>query len=152
MNKLPKSQKSKSIKTPWHIWLIGILGLIWNSIGVYDFIMAQTKNKAYLSSFTPEQLSFFYGLPFWVVVAWAISVWGGLIGIILLLCRRAAATWWFLVSFVGILLTTFNNFVLSKGMEVIGDTTSLVFTSLIILVALGFYLYSVNMQRKGILR
>ncbi|MBA2709588.1 MAG: hypothetical protein H0U57_03225 [Tatlockia sp.] len=142
--------KSK-LKTPWHLWLVGIAGLFWNAIGAFDFVMTQTKNQSYMKAFASDQLAFFYGLPLWVKIAWGIAVWGGVIGSILLLLRKRDAIWVFLFSFVAALLTTFNNYVLSNGMQVMGDTFSLVMTAIILLVALGLYLYASVMQRRGLL-
>ena len=28
------------VKTPWHIWLVGLIALLFNSIGVFDFVMS----------------------------------------------------------------------------------------------------------------
>ena len=148
---MAESQTRKADKTPWHLWLIGVVGFLWSSMGAMDYVMTQTKNESYMSAFTPEQLSFFYGLPSWVVAAWAIAVWGGVVGSIFLLLRKGIAVWIFLASLVGILITSFQNYVLSNGFEVIGDTFSLVFTLIIFVVALGLYLYSRTMQRRGVL-
>ncbi len=63
-----------SVKTPWHVWVVGIVSLLWNSFGAMDFVMTQTRNRAYMSSFTPAQLEFYYGFPLWVVAAWGIAV------------------------------------------------------------------------------
>ena len=48
-------------RAPWHLWVIGSIGLLWSAIGALDYVMTQTKNEAYMSAFTPEQLEFFYG-------------------------------------------------------------------------------------------
>ncbi len=56
----------------------------------------------------------------------------------------------FLWSAMGV--TAFHNYVLSNGVEVVGDTFSLVFTAIIFLVGLGLYLYSKAMLSKGVLR
>jgi hypothetical protein len=148
---MPESQPPKAGKTPWHLWLIGVVGLLWNAMGAFDYVMTQTKNESYMSNFTPEQLSFFYALPTWAVAAWAIAVWASVIGSILLLLRKSAAVWVFLVSFVAMLITAIQNYVLSNGLEVIGDTFALVFTAVIFIIALGLYLYSRAMQRQGLL-
>ena len=29
-------------RTPWHVWLVGVLSLLWNAYGGYDFIMTNT--------------------------------------------------------------------------------------------------------------
>ena len=139
-------------KTPTHLWIVGIVGFLWNSMGAMDYFMTQTKNKGYMSAFTAEQLSFFYGLPTWTIATWAIAVWGGVLGTVLLLMRNKIAVPVFLASFIAMAITSFQNFVLSNGLEVIGDTFSLLFSGVIFIAAIGFYLYSRAMLQKEILR
>ncbi len=104
-----------------------------------------------MSGFTPEQLSFFYGIPAWAVATWAIAVWGGVLGALLLLVRRRHAVWVFLASLIAMVITTFQNYVLSNGMEVIGDAFSLGFTAAIFLFALALFLYARAMRKRKIL-
>ena len=138
-------------RTPRHLWVIGVVSLMWNAMGAFDFVMTQTRNEAYMSSFTPEQLSFFYGFPAWVVAAWAVGVWGGVLGSLLLLFRRRMAVWIFLASLAAIVITTFQNLVLSNGMAVVGDAFSLGFTAVIFVVALALFLYARAMLKRNIL-
>ena len=148
---MPNSAPTSNTKSPWHLWVIGIISLLWNSMGALDYIMTQTRNEAYMSSFTADQLSFFYGFPGWVVATWAIAVWASVIGSLLLLFRKALAVWLFLASLIAMLITTFHNFVLSNGLQAIGDTFSLIFTAIIFVVALILYLYSRKLQQLAIL-
>lgn len=108
-------------KAPWHFWVVGIVGLLWNAMGAMDYVMTKTRNEEYMSAFTAEQLEFFYGLPVWVVVAWAIAVWGGVLGAIVLLLKKGLAVQVFLVSFLAMVVTAIHNYGMSNGMEVIGD-------------------------------
>ena len=149
---MSESQSPKTGKTPWHLWLIGIVGLLWNAMGAFDYVMTQTKNESYMSGFTPEQLSFFYGLPTWVVAAWAIAVWSSVIGSILLLMKKSVAVPVFLVSLIAMVITTIQNFGFSNGLDVMGDTFSLVFTAVIFVSAMGLYMYSRAMKRQGVLK
>ena len=32
-------------KTPWHLWLVGVVSLLWNGFGGYDFIMSTTQGE-----------------------------------------------------------------------------------------------------------
>ena len=146
------SETQGNMKTPWHLWMVGIIGLLWSAMGAMDFVMTHTENEAYMSQFTEEQLKFFYGFPIWVVVAWAIAVWGGVLGSIFLLMRRQIAVWTFLASLLAMILTTIQNFGLSNGMEVMGDAFSLIFTGIIFLASLGLYLYSKAMQGRRLLQ
>lgn len=113
--------------------------------------MTQTKNEAYMSSFTPEQLEFFYGFPTWVVAAWAVAVWGSVIGSVLLLSRKGVAVQAFLVSLIAMVVTTIHNYVLSNGFEIVGDPFALAFTAVIFLVAVALFLYTRAMHQRGVL-
>ena len=138
-------------KTPVHLWIIGVVALLWNAVGAVDYVMTQTKNEAYMGQFTAEQLEFFYGLPMLIVAAWAIAVWGGVLGSVLLLLRKRLAVWVFLVSFIAMVITSIHNYGLSNGLEAIGDPFALVFSAVIFVVALLLYLYSRNQMLRGIL-
>ncbi len=138
-------------KMPWHLWTVGGIGFLWSAMGAMDFVMTQTQNEEYMSAFTPEQLEFFYGFPMWVVISWAIAVWGGVIGSIFLLMRKTISVWIYFGSFVAMIITTIHNFILSNGLDVIGDTFSLVFSAVIFIVAFGLYLYARKMQQKSFL-
>ena len=138
--------------TPRHLWVVGIVALIWNSGGAFDYFMTQTGNEAYMSAFSPEQLEFFYGIPAWAVATWATAVWGSVLGSLLLLMRKRLAVPVFLVSFIAMTLTAFQNYVLSNGLEVIGSGFELGFTAAIFVIALLLFLYAHAMQKRGVLR
>ena len=36
------------MKTPWHLWVFGVVSLLWNFGGAYDYVMVRTGNQAYL--------------------------------------------------------------------------------------------------------
>jgi hypothetical protein len=120
-------------------------------MGAWDYLMTQTQNEAHMSGFTPEQLEFFYGFPAWVVAFWAMAVWGGVLGSVLLLLRKKLAVGVFLVSFLSMVVTTIHNFGLSNGLEVMGDPFSLVFSAVIFVVALLLFLYARTMKNRGAL-
>ena len=149
---MSESQSNNPVKAPWHLWAVGIIGLLWSAMGAMDYVMTKIKNEDYLAAFTAEQLEFFFSFPIWVNAAWAIAVWGGVIGTILLLLRKASAVWVLLVSFLAMFITAIHNYGLSNGMEVVGDTFSLVFTALIFIVGLALWLYAKAMQSRGVLK
>lgn len=138
-------------RTPWHLWVVGILSLLWNAMGALDYLMTETKNQAYMARFTPEQLDYFYGFPAWVISAWAIAVWGAVLGSILLLLRRAAAYWVFLVSFLALLVTMFYNYVLTNGLKMMGGPGPALFSAAIVIVAALLIAYAAKQRRRGVL-
>ena len=145
-------QDSGIRRTPRHLWVVGVVALLWNAVGAMDYFMTQTKNVAYMSQFTPEQLAFFSGFPTWVVATWAIAVWAGVLGAVLLLLRKRLAVPVFLVSLLAMVITAFHNYVLSDGMEVMGgDAMALGFTVVIFVVAIALFVYARAMQKRGTL-
>lgn len=147
---MPEDAATIPHRTPWHFWLVGILGLLWNSMGAFDYLMTQTQNESYMSQFTPEQLEFFYGFPTWVVAFWALAVWGGVLGTLLLLLKRRLAVPVLLASFLAMIVTSIQNFFFSNGLEVMGGT-GLLFSALIFVFALCLWLYARSMARRGVL-
>lgn len=147
---MPEDATGPAQRTPWHLWLVGILGLLWDSMGAFDYFMTQTQNASYMSRFTPEQLEFFYGFPTWVVTFWALAVWGGVLGTLLLLLRKRLAVPVLLVSFLAMTVTAVHNFLLSNGLEVMGGV-GLVFSVLIFVFALGLWLYARAMAQRHVL-
>lgn len=145
-------QESRKAGTPKHLWIIGAIATLWSAMGGLDYIMTQTRNQDYMSQFTTEQLAFFYDLPVWVVSCWAIAVWGGLLGSILLLLRKKLAVWVLLVSLVAMVLTTIHNYFISNGLEVMGDGPSLAFSAAIFTISVILYLYARTMAQRGVLR
>lgn len=138
-------------RSDWKRWAVGIVALLWNAMGAFDYLMTQTKNADYMANFTPEQLEYFYGFPTWMVAAWAIAVWGGVLGAVLLLMRKRLAEHVFLVSFLAMVLTTLYSYVLSDGMDVFEGVGSHVFSALIFVVALALYLYARHLRKRGVL-
>jgi hypothetical protein len=138
-------------KTPWHLWLVGILALLWNSFGAMDYLMTQTQNQNYMASLSQQQLDYFYVQPLWMVCAWAIAIWSSVLASILLLLRKKMATPVFLLAWVGLLTTCLHTYVLSNGYEVMGGNSALAFSALLFVIAGSLFFYSRAMANKGIL-
>jgi hypothetical protein len=99
---------------------------------------------------TEAQLAYFNAMPAWTHAAWAIGVWGGLLGALLLLLRRKWATPVFVVSFLGWLAGAVYAFALSDGIEAMGPMWPM---QIVIGAACGFFIwYAWTMQKKGVLR
>ncbi len=136
--------------TPWHLWAVGLVALLWNGYGGYDYVMTQTNNAAYLAQFSAEQRAYFDSYPMWMEAVWAVGVWGAVLGAVLLLLRMKWAFHAFLASLVAFAVSVVYG-QMSGGNELMG-TTGLIFSAVIFLLGIGFVLYSRAMTRKGVLR
>jgi len=134
------------------LWVVGVLSVLWNAMGALDYVMTQTRNEQYMSRFTTEQLDYFYSMPSWVIACWALAVWGGVLGSLLLLLRKRLAVWVFFVSLLTMIATSVYNYLLSDGLQVMNDPFALWFSAAIFVIAVVLFFYAGTMNQRGILR
>jgi hypothetical protein len=72
---------------------LAVAGLAWNCYGVYQFIGSLTKgpDDMMAAGLSAEQIVAYSALPWWTTVAFALGVFGGATGSILLAIRRRLA-------------------------------------------------------------
>ena len=146
-----EAQRTTTPGRPWHLWLIGIIGLLWSSMGVLSFMLTQLKVEAAMSRFPPEQRASFESFPLWAVASWAIWVLGGLIGSVLLLFKNRLAFHALLGSVIGAIVTNLGGLFLLGGMEVMGGTGALGLTAFPIVFAAFLAYYAWAMSKKEVL-
>lgn len=142
---------SNILPTPVHLWIVGILALLWNLVGAFDFTATQLNLEFYLEGFSDEQLLYFFSFPLWIVIAWGLAVWMAVFGSVALLMRSRDAVGLFWVSLIAMAVTSFYNFVLSEGLEIMG-TGGAIFSAIIALIAILLVVYSHAMRRRGVLQ
>ena len=141
------------VKTPWHIWLIGVIAVLFNSIGVFDFVMSMAQGAEYQASagMTPDQIAHYQGMPSWMTVVWAVGVFGAFLASILLLLRRRLALPVFILSLAAFLVSLLYTYVLTDGGAVMGPQMAI--ASAVIAALLVFFIgYSRFMAVAGVLR
>jgi hypothetical protein len=140
------------IKTPWHLWVIGGVSLLWNAIGAMDFTATQLRVESYLEAYTLEQLDYFFSFPVWAETTWAVAVWFSVLGSVTLLLRLRLAAPIFWVALISLGATAIYNFILSDpSMSEVAGTGAMIFSAVIFLVAVGLALYSSRMRASGVL-
>ena len=142
-------------RTPMHLWIVGILSLIWNCFGAYDYLMTRMHNMAYLKTAMPGvdpnvALAWVEGMPMYAQIGWGLGVWLALIGSLLLLMRSRWAVWAFGVSLVGAIVSLGYQLLLAPPIPGAADSPMMKLVPVfIILVAIGLFLYALGQERKG---
>ena len=137
--------------TPAHLWIVAILGTLWNAFGVFDFVMTETANPAYLANYGPEVKTYLMNFPAWFVAFWALGVWGGLAGSLLLLVRSKHAVTMFALSLTGLFATTVYQFLLSSPPEDLTTIGMLLMMLFVWAAAIALFAYARDMQKRGVL-
>jgi hypothetical protein len=136
---------------PWHLWLIGIVGGLWSSVGVLSFVFTQMKVEAVMSRFPAQQREYFESFPLWAVASWAIGVFGGAIGCLLLLLENRLAFPVLLASLIGAIVANLGGLFLLGGTGVMGETSDLALTVLPVVLAAFLAYYARAMSAQGLL-
>lgn len=103
-------------KAPWHLWLVGIVTLLFNAMGVLSYVTTELGMLAEMGM-TPEQIAFMDNYPAWAIGLWALGVWGAFAGSVLVLLRSKWAVAAMMVALVGLIGTTVYNYALTTVPE-----------------------------------
>jgi hypothetical protein len=142
-----------AMRAPWHLWVVGVLALLWNAFGAYDYLMSQTGNVAYLAMMTEAQRTLMDARPLWVDVFWAIGVWGAVLASVLLLLRSGLAVTAFVVSLIGFIGgSVWSYFIVSPGSYEVSGAVSVILSVVIALSLILCWFYARAMAASGVLR
>jgi hypothetical protein len=119
-------------------WVIVLLGLLWNALGCFNFIM-----QSILGAVADLPLAYklvIASRPGWVTVAFFIAVFGGALGCVLMLLRRVTARPALFLSLIGVLLTT--GYALWLGAAATGGLPVVISSGMSVAVAGGLVWYT----------
>ena len=131
-------------------WAISIIALLWNLMGVNQYILMAYKSESVRAGLSAEKLALIDATPVWSTAAFATAVFAGALGCIVLLLRKKLANTLFLVSFLGIIIQNIDAFMRFKISEFTG--AEITFTLLIPLIGLLLIWYSKKCISKGWLK
>lgn len=139
-------------RTPLHLWIVGLIAVLWNCFGVYDYLMSKLEGEPYFRQMgmTDAQIAYMNAFPLWMQIVWPIGVWGGLLGALLLLRRSRTAAPVFLISLVAFLLSLAYTYLLTDGAALMGASATMQFV--VLAGCLFFAAYSRAMVKKGVLK
>nr|WP_299488985.1 hypothetical protein [uncultured Allomuricauda sp.] len=135
-------------KPPVWFWVVSVLALIWNIIGVMSYLAQAYTSIEDLESMTQAQRELFEAQPAWVTGAFAIAVFGGTLGCIALLLRKKWAKPVLIVSLLGVLAQFVYGLFLSNTIEVYGNQ-AIIFPIIIIVVGVLLVLLAKKGIQKG---
>jgi hypothetical protein len=136
--------------TPWHLWVVGVISLLWNAFGGYDYTMSHLQGETYYRQMgmTDAQIALMDAYPSWMHAIWAIGVWGSVVGSILLLLRMRWAFHAFALSSLGAIGALLYNLLTPEAMAAMSPVMPI----MIAVICLFFTWYSWTMTKRGVLR
>ncbi len=140
---------SDSINKPttWY-WVIVILALLWNLMGLAAFLGIGMVNEAALIERNGSQYTaIFLQKPFWAISSNAIAVIAGTLGCIGLLFRKSWASWLFIISLVAIIIHLIWLF--TSGLFNLAGTNEKILVAAVVLIGIFLIWFTNNAEKKG---
>ena len=131
----------------WSFWAIGAVTLIWNVMGVINFFMQM--NADVLASFPESHRAIVAGRPAWATGAFAIAVFGGALGCVLLLLRKPAAYYLFIASLLGVIVQGIPYLGMAGSIIAYGPVEISLYILMPVVVATFLIWYSKQPESKG---
>jgi hypothetical protein len=146
-------------KAPVHLWIVGLLSLMWNGFGCYDYLMTRMRNEDYFRMMGPDvdpqaMLAWVDSFPIYAQIGWGLGVWMGLLGSILLLMRNRWAVPALGLSLVGALLGLGYQILAAPPPPAPSMNEGLMayMAYIIIIIAAALYFYAHRQKQAGVLR
>ncbi len=142
---------SEGVKPTTGFWIISVLALLWNLMGVANYLGSTMIEPA---TFLETQGQAFVDLlsskPAWATAAFAIAVFSGVLGCLGLLLRKSWSRILFIISLLGVIVHTAWGFM--SGLFKIVGTFDQVLAGIIFLAAIFLIWFSSRMISQGVLR
>jgi hypothetical protein len=109
-------------KLPKWYMILAVLFLLWNLMGVGSFVQHITiSNSPETLAALPANEAALYGkYPIWTHIAFAVSVFTGVLGCIGLLLKKKWSKPVFVISFVSIVIQMYHSLFMAKATDVYG--------------------------------
>jgi hypothetical protein len=150
-------QQTASRRTLVHLWVVGLLGTLWNGFGAYDYVMTRARDTDYLASMMPgvdpgDTLAWIDAFPVWAQFGWGLGVWAGLLGTLLLLARSRWAEFALGASLAGIALGIGYQIALAPALPGAEGAMFDIMPFVVIAVGVALFAYARAMRVKRVLR
>ncbi|MEZ4802608.1 MAG: hypothetical protein R2797_07515 [Gelidibacter sp.] len=126
-----------SIKTKPSVgfWIASVVALLWNLMGVNAYIQQVYNTPEFRTNFSEQQLAIMDAQPAWATAAFAIAVFAGALGCVLLLFRKKFAKILFIISLLAIIVQFSHELFMTNASEFY-DSFAWIMTIMIPVVAI----------------
>ena len=118
-------------------------------MGVMSYLEQAYMTDEIKAQYTAEQLTLMQGVPAWVTAAFAIAVWGGLLGCIALLFRKRWAKPLLMLSLIAILIQMAYSFFMTNAAEIYGLIRGIIIPLLVIIIGIALVQFARIAEKRN---
>ena len=130
MTEPSNNERHSAPGTHWSFWAIGGITLVYNLAGVANFI--SQLNPDSIANMPEQYRLIIEARPAWATVAFALAVFGGALGCVLLLLKKNVARTVFIAALIGALVTMVQTLNVAPVEFVIGNLVQLLITAFLV--------------------
>ncbi|MBQ0768456.1 MAG: hypothetical protein KBT58_04140 [Bizionia sp.] len=136
-------------KPPIWYWIIASFALLWNAMGVYQYLQQAYQTDAFKAMYPDaEILEMVINTPGWVMAAFATAVFFGFLGSLALVLRKRWAKPLLLISLIGIVVQLTYNLFISNALEVYGPG-AVIMPMMVLIFGLVIFYMAKKAETKG---
>jgi hypothetical protein len=140
-----------SHKPPLWFWIASVLLLLWNIVGVMAYVQEATMSTAALQAMPAAQRALLESRPTWATAAFALAVFGGAAGCLLLLLRTRLAIAVLILSFLGVVAQMTHAFVIADSIAVYGPG-GLIMPAMVLTISILLIVFALHARKRRWLR
>lgn len=130
---------TNTTKAPTWFTLVAVLAILWNLMGVMAYLGQAFMTQEMMEALPQEQQEAYSNVPAWATAAFALSVFGGLLGSLFLVLKKNIAGILLWISLVSIVINDIYNFMIIDSVSLFG-MLPLIMQSIVLIVAIGLIL------------
>lgn len=133
--------------TPWHLWVVAGLTLLWNGSGAVTIMLAQAGR---LSGISADEAAYYAAQPSWLIISTDVATLAPLVAGFALLFRSRFAVPLFAVSLVLIVANHAHELASGTSRALVNPGASIVTTIILVIASLQL-VYASAMKKRAIL-
>lgn len=135
-------------KAPWHLWVVGVLSLLWNAAGAWTIMSAQSGAPMDMDA---TEIAYYAAQAPWFVAMTDLVLISAILAAVALLLRSRWAVHLYWLSIAGIVVTAVYDIAAETAL-LLQDQGWLILSCVTTGLAIVQLLYAIAMHKRGVLR
>ena len=129
-------------------WVVAIIALLWNIIGLFQFIAATFMQDLIAEGISQQELDLMNNVPSWYTAFFGLSTIAGFLACVTMLLKNKITVVLFLLSLIGVLVSQGYWILGTDSIEVIG-IQAVIMPLIVLIISIFLYFYSKSCAEKG---
>jgi len=134
-------------KVPWHLWVVGVLSLLWNASGAWVIMSAQSGAPMDMDA---TEIAYYASQAPWFVAVTDVVLISAVLAAIALLLRSRWAAHLYGLSIAGIAVTAAYDIAQGTAL-LLQDQGWLILECVTVCLAIAQFAYAIAMRKRGVL-